>query len=386
MHEIQILGTLTLRSAAHQTSPDDSKGGNSAQIKTAVITKEGRLESGLPFITANSVRGQLRRFAAKRVLNAVLDNGQHVSRDTLLCVLRGATSRTGIGQALTLDQLVKAREHVYAGLFGGGASMLPSDLRFNKDLLPLLRATEHLMPAAFASECNVTFNFTDKEGKYGEKGAVVSRTVEPWMLTKQRILTGRDDLAAGRGLQYLANPAAVFLAHVAEVAKTNREKNESKAAIQDAKDAGEKFAGEQKKSSDLRGFNTFEMLIPGTKLAFDARSEAVTDAQIGMVLLALLDFCRADRLGGQVARGCGSFIPYLSLRVDGKVVLPTMFLGEAPNYQLVPEAAPYVAAAEKAIKATTAADLDAIYPVVAGEPKPRKERAPKAKKDEAAHA
>ena len=374
MHDIQILGTLTLRSAAHQTSPDDSRGNANAQIKTSVVTKDGRLENGLPYITANSVRGQMRRHAGKRVLNAMLDKGQHVGRDTLLCVLRGAPSRTGIGQAMTLDQLALARQHVFAGVFGGGAQMLPSDFRFTKDLLPLLPATEHLMPPALRSECNLTYSFTDADGKHGEKGARVTLPVQPYMLTKQRILTGRDDLAAGRGLQYLANPAEVFLAHVAEVTASNIEKNLRKTEIADTIAAGEKVTTEAKKSKDLRGFNTFEMIVPGVKLAFDTRSYRVNDAQIGMMLLALLDFCRENRIGGQVARGCGSFLPDLSLKVDGTMVANSVLAGEWPHYELAPECAPYVQAAEKVLALVTAAELDAIYPVVAGEPKAKERR------------
>lgn len=375
LHHTKILGMLTLCSSAHQTSPGEGKGNEAVQIKTAIIDKDGAYQNGVPFITANSVRGQMRRFAGNRVLRSVLAKGELVSRDTLLCVLRGAPSRTGIGGTMTLDQISKGRANVFAGLFGGGAAMMPSNFRFTKDLLPMIPATEHLMAPEFSEQCRVRYSYIDKDGKQGKKGERISVDVSPYMLLEQRVLTGRDDLAAGKGLEFLANPEETFMKHVSEVAASNKGKADSKTEIQETKDAGEKYVGEQKKSDDLRGINMFEMIIPGTRLAFDLRSTEVNDAQIGMVLLSILDFCVANRLGGQVARGCGSFAPSLTLHVDGKQVCTSITLGSDGDYSLAPECAPYVAAAEKVIAGITNADLEQLYPVVVGEPKAKGRKA-----------
>ena len=47
----------------------------------------------------------------------------------------------------TYQQMIAAADHIFAGLFGGGAYVYRSTFRFERDLIPAITATSHLLPA-----------------------------------------------------------------------------------------------------------------------------------------------------------------------------------------------------------------------------------------------
>lgn len=352
---VLIRGALTLTGFAHQTAPERDKreGNKSLQMKTSVTTSDGMVGQ-VPFITANSVRGGIRRAAARAVLEALRAKHRQVSRETFLCLVRGSMSRQGLAAGgATFKQQQAGASDPFVGLFGGGPLMFHSRFHMGMDLLPMIQSTRHLMPTDLREEC---VNLT-----YTKNGVVMDGF--PAMLIEDRLIAPRDDFAAGAGADYVENYAEAYAEHIGNVMSERQAKKTQKA---EAKASGQFIAeGDKvKSSSDLSNFAMFEAIVPGTKLAFSARLSDATDAQIGLAIMAIRDWANENSLGGGSSRGLGRFTPALSFIVDGVRKVDRQLLhGEAPWYTLDEACAPYVRAAEEAIADVTPEALAELFPV-----------------------
>jgi CRISPR type IV-associated protein Csf2 len=169
MTDIVIRGTLTTAALTHQTSPS----GKGEQIKTDVLGPDGLIR-GVPYITANSVRGLIRREAGHLVMERLQESQSKIHRNLYLSIMRGSYARTGIdaGGATYIQQLM-ASKHVFGGLFGGGGRMYRSPFRLERDLLPVLESYRGLFPFEQQSK---------------------AANVEHWKLLTKAVLAPRDDL------------------------------------------------------------------------------------------------------------------------------------------------------------------------------------------------
>ena len=122
-----IVGVVTATTHIHQTEPKDSiPAGGNKNINRAIkshVWDENRVRHEVPFVTANSVRGLLRRAAASIVLDRI---NAPVSRQLFQILTTGKSSRDAIGVAPTVAALTEASNSPFAGLFGGGPYMLAS--------------------------------------------------------------------------------------------------------------------------------------------------------------------------------------------------------------------------------------------------------------------
>jgi CRISPR type IV-associated protein Csf2 len=187
-------------------------------------------------------------------------------------------------------------------------------------------------------------------------------------LTTKLILTGKDDLLAGKGQDRVEDYQKSLDDWLAQVVGGRAAKADTKALKAAAKKAGTKVDPEtpEGKSVDLAAFNTLEAMLPGTRLQFWLRfKEKATPAQIGLGLMAVQDWANANVIGGASARGFGRFEARLAL-VDGDAMIaPTIFNpnDHATAYTLSEDVAVYTSAAAKALKKITLADLHTVYPV-----------------------
>lgn len=95
----------------------------------------------------------------------------------------------------------------------------------------------------------------------------------------------------------------------------------------------------------------------------------VTPAQAGLLLQGLNRWVNRNALGGGSARGRGSFIPNLSLSIDGEMVVEHLLVGDAPTVQLVddPRIQQLVEACNaEIISASTPECLASVYPIELG--------------------
>lgn len=349
-----IRGVITLTAAAHQSSPEKD-GNHTPMLSTRVMTDLGPVT--VPIISANSVRALMRRRAADRVWEALRAKKMQIPRDLYLSVARGAYSRTGMkaGEA-TVQELVAARSHVFAGLFGGGARMFASRLRMEADLLPMVAETKELFPLWLQAMCRGTAVLRDDEGRYRGSG-----------LISKALLTGRDDLTAGGGADVIENYEKAYAEFVSNVdAKAARKKAQT-TATKAAKAAGEKLVisdDDRAKSDALATIATMDVLNPGTRLYFGERLPGVTPAQLGLALMALQDWANQNALGGGSVRGRGSFSAALALEHNGSRVTDNLLLGEAPAYRLAddPAISQAVAAAQTALDAIDPQSLGHVFP------------------------
>lgn len=352
---LAIRGVITLVAHAHQTSPDKEKDGETVQMKTSVLTSAGAVE--IPYITANSVRGMVRRAAGDVLMEQLRRDNDQISRNLYLTVMRGAFSRTGLeAGGGSYRQLMAAQSHAFVGLFGGGAYMYTSKLRIERDLMPMIEPISHVFPQQFQGEC---------------------QKVEPWRLLKKILIASRDDFTRLPEGDFIENAEQAYMEHMdAKFAG-----NDAKRAQRAQKAAGESVAGEKATTTDLNGFNLVEAIVPGTRLYFGATATDVTPAQAGLLLEAVRRWANRNAVGGGSARGRGAFTAALSLYINGNRAGEHLLAGDSGEYSLTRVAEPYIEAlrSELAAGAASPAVLSAIYPTdIKMAPDGRKNRASKA--------
>lgn len=325
--QLIIRGVATTTALTHQTAPE-SKG---LQMKTQIQTPNGMLR-GVPYITANSVRGLIRRAAATLVLEQLEKTHGFISKNLYLSIVRGSFGRTAINAGgLTFSQAVKSAQHPFAGLFGGGSFMLRSPWRLERDLIPVITSTAPLLPRSV-------------------QHAALSCT-RPEDLLAFSLMAPRDDFArlpeGARGV--IADIEAAYADHMA-----------NKLAQSAAKKGDDSLS-----KDDLDNFAMTECIVPGVPLYLGMTTQDITPAQTGMLLSGLLIWARKNALGGGSARGHGSFIPNLSLTIDGKKITDDLLTGDAPELLLADckEINDCLKACGDDLEATvSAATLEYVYP------------------------
>lgn len=346
----QIVGILTLTTHAHQSDPGGKEGNYSGTMKTWHFDKELRRRH-IPFITANSVRGLLRRAAAEQVLDTL---NKPVSRALFSILNRGAAGRSDIGADPSVNAMIEGSRNVFAGMFGGGPYMIHSRFSIGP-LIPVISWTQHYLHPALRSSAVPIDNLT-----YKREGEVIDAP-----LTTDIILTGKDDLLMGRGQNHVENYQQSLQNWIEHVQGGRDAKAAAKAAKKDGANKKSEEAPAAVKSSDLQGFNFVEAMLPGTPLQFWLRTkEQTTPAQLGLLLIAVREWANANVVGGMSARGFGRFEAQLALYHGDTEVCSSIFRpgDHATAYRLSPETDQFVQAAEAELKALTIETLEAVYP------------------------
>lgn len=225
----------------------------------------------VPCIPANSIRGQLRRQAARSIMQGLLAKGEQLSIVAYNVLQCGAATGSPDSNPSTVEEAVMADGHPYFGLFGGGPRLIRSNLRVDT----ALAITETSLPYLRA----------------GFEGAVNSG-----QLTSVGWMRRNDD--------------ALQLTDLDMQRKVIREAHEALNEHQDAAMSAKKNADTDATSDSdkvLSRFNALEYVRPGVHFAL--RLDLVgTEVQAGLLLDAVLGFLRANRIGGGGRRGFGRFI------------------------------------------------------------------------------
>ena len=330
--QLLIRGVVTTTSMTHQTFPvnDNSRKGIAQQATTDILA-QNIVVRGVPFISAESVRGLIRRAAGDVVFDILKAKKQKISRNLYLSLVRGAFSRRGLESGgATIDQLIRSYSHTFAGLFGGGAWMLRSAFRMEKDLLPILQSTIDLFPACVRAH---------------------AVDVRPADLLTLKVMAPRDDFARlpRQAQENVENLDAAYTEHMSTKVQQSAAKKEDASESKD----------------DLDNFGMVECIIPGTPLYFGVRGDHLTEAQAGLLVTAVFLWCIRNGLGGGNARGRGTFAPSLSLEIDGKLVTSQLVIGDAPDLKLSddPVVKLLVDAMKAALEVEAASEsLNAVYP------------------------
>lgn len=369
---IEVVGALVLTSPTHQSAllGKNEKGPRRTMTMPVVDAGSEQMRT-VPFITANSVRAKIRRLAAERVFRVFEDRKETMSRDTALVLTRGAVGRADINAHGGADAIVRAAKNVFAGLFGGGPGMVHGRLAV-APLLPLIQWTKALLPPLLQPKVLPESAYVqEREMPDGSTKTAVT-------LLAKMMWTARDPLLDGMGAgvitdyahtiaDWVAQMDAESAEHKAAAVKKKAPKKDVAASTDEEGGATDAPAEDEAlgAKSALKNFGEMWVIPPGMPMQWHmTTSQSATEAQDGLALLALMDFCRRNSVGGNWARGMGRFNAQgLMLVADGDEPVP-VFSG--PDYSLNhahPGIKRRVEAAEAAINALTSAEIDAAFGV-----------------------
>jgi len=275
----------------------------------------------VPVVAANNIAGHLRRHAASLVIDALRARGETVSLPVYSCLQSGAwTGRPG-SEDMTYGEYIKASQHPYLGLFGGGPRMMRKGFK-TRDALPALPWLRE----------SLRRDVVDHAGPAAD--------IPSWNLTKIAFFRRNDDLADLVGItqaqQCVTSFDSVFEAYQQSI-------------------LADKAETQQARTSTFT-FSALEFVIPGVSFdcGFDLRDD-LTDAQVGLFLLSLDRFAERDTLGGAVRNGFGQVV-FDAVELDGEPVFSNGRLNRSN-----PDVQTYIAAWEDAASKMTVAELEYLF-------------------------
>lgn len=356
----RIQGTFRLTSPLHCASPDDTlvkdsklKGSQTPTTQQNIMTRNG--VQRVPYFPGNDLRGRLRRKAAALVLDRITASGGKVTPELYSGLTTGAITSSPDAN-LTVEEALRARRNVYMGLFGGGARLLRSRFQAS-DLIPVLASTIEvgMVPERFGNTDDQ--NFLPISNKTVDTGSE-KVPLQGWQLVQVTNVLRVDDLH--RVLR--PNEVEAYIENAATVVAAIQQKNlEGRKARKDTKAQAEAGAiGKSEVSSKLETGNmmSFQSIMAGTPMhsLFELDND-VTDAHVGLMLLALQALVREQKLGGWCRAGLGRFDANLTLTRDGQAM--PVFASEraGSDAELSAQVTPFVDAAIAELSKLTEAEL-----------------------------
>lgn len=376
----KIEGTINLTSPMHCASIDgssDTTGDNNGTPthKQTILTATGARR--IPYFPGNDLRGRLRRKAAAIVMDHITATGK-VKIDLYAGLMAGAITASPESD-VTVEETLRARDNVYMGLFGGGTRLLRSRYRAC-DMVPIIQDTIDvgIVPKIFGE------NGTP-QGRLAEG---VTGPLTGYHLVNSRTSFRIDDV--GRVMdpsgveKYIENALTTVAEKQAVVLSDRADRKSDKAAAA----AGEIKAADIAGKKDLGNMFTVETIISGTPLhcLIDMMND-VSDAHVGLMLLALQALVREQALGGLIRVGFGRYSADLTLTRNGQKYAVFVEGQNAGDAQLTPEVeTAFCNKAREAIATLTAESMMEFFVARAPtkEEKDAKAKAKKAKKEKAA--
>jgi CRISPR type IV-associated protein Csf2 len=283
--------TLKLTSPLHLAYPGnaekDREGRNvSRTFKKTVLV--GGTPVGVPCVPGNGLRGALRRKAAARLMSHLCEGDQSIPADLYLGLTCGASSGSPDSTPLSVEELLRARQNIYMGVFGGGARLLQSTYRVS-DINPVLKDT---LEAGVVP----TFCADYVQPKARREPGADAQFVRPWELLDLFNPIRKDDVVKVARVAELR--AAVGASAVAEYQATVARLNAERKAESTGKET-------------VANLMQIEALCAGTPMHFriDLRfaPPELTEKYIGMLLLCLSDLFNENALGGWCRAGMGQY-------------------------------------------------------------------------------
>lgn len=371
----RIEGTIRLISPLHCATIDKSSDASDNQNVTN--THKFKLMTStamqmIPYFPANDMRGRLRREAATLILDYITANAKVTPE--LYQGLMGGSVTTSLESDLTIEEALRARDNVYMGLFGGGTRVLRSRYATN-DLIPVLQDTidAGCVPASFG-EAGVL------KGRIGDG---VTGPLTGYHMVEARTSFHIDDVANFTSAEDLEKYIDDAVNSVGRLQVQSLSDGAKRKSDKDAAKAGEIHADDVSKKKTLRNMFAVESIARGTSMYFlTDMTNGVSDAHVGLLLLALQSLVRKQNLGGWIRAGFGRYTADLTLtRNDQKymVFVPGM---NAADAKLTDEVHAFCKPALAAISALTAESMMEFFTVRAPV-KEKKEKTPvkAAKKD-----
>lgn len=241
----------------------------------------------IPAVNGNNWSGRTRRCTADVFLEALRDKGELVNINTYSAIKTGAATGSPDGSPITYDEYVRATNHPFLGLFGGGPRMIKRKAR----TFPLIALCDE-------SRALLMRNRVPYDMLYdGWEQILIAYMPSNPARNLTMIWTYRrnDDLRDLVGISTAADTIENFEAAFAE---------RQAAVIEDFRRGREKGEGGK---TTVFTFQAMEFILPGVAFPFIAVLDDVTDAQAGLWFRGLERFCQNETIGGWSRNGFGVF-------------------------------------------------------------------------------
>lgn len=318
-----------------------------ATMRQNILTDGMRVK--IPYFPANDLRGRLRRKAAALVMEALAAKGDKVPVELYAGLCAGASGAKP-ENSVTIEEIKRASEHVYMGLFGGGTRMLRSRFIVS-DGVPIMNATVKagLVPKGFGPYESRALPLSS--------GSEAVESGDGYKLTEVRHIVRVDDVTRvmrsdelRAHVQDAENAVAQWQANVLQNRSDRKNQDEQKAA-------GEETASIKK--SDLANVVSVQSIIAGTELyvRFDLQ-DTTTPAQRGLLLCALRDLINEQALGGWIRNGFGKFTAeHFTANLEDKAFAPFALDDKTGELKLTDAAGPMLEAMKCELAALTVPSL-----------------------------
>jgi CRISPR type IV-associated protein Csf2 len=302
-----IEGVLTLKTAMYVAEFD--KPGETMQ--KAIITPKGRFY--MPYFPANDLRGRLRRRAATRIFANWKAKGIAISESLYLGLTCGASSGNPENNK-TIEEVIRANQNIYMGVFGGGTRMLRSGYRVQDlDVVSQTCIDAGVVPSRFGDD--LEGGFVPTEYKDGQKLPIH----DGFKLMHTYGVLRVDDIMRAVKIEEIEG---IIEGGAAAVTKYQEaifnERVEGKAAKELAKE-NKNAVVEKVKRSRVENMQSFRAVTPGTPLYLRLdMDDTLTPAQVGLIILCLRDLLEDGTFGGYVRCGLGKMaVREMKMVVDG---------------------------------------------------------------------
>lgn len=251
-----------------------------------------RKQMSVPVIPANNINGHLRRHAAALIFDAMGARGEKVSIGTYSAMTCGAVTGSPDAGMIKFDEYREARQNVFLGLFGGGPRMIRRNVRVH-NIVPITDETIEAGLHSGSSRHPKMDGPVDLAGAARIKDGIRS-IVQNWTFLR------KDDLKSLVDIDRQESVIDDYLNKITEY---------------QAKILEEQTKGKDGDRLSTFTFTAMEFVVPG--IMFPTTFELdVTDAQMGLFLLALDRFAAKDRIGGCTRNGFGQFLFQHMMLVD----------------------------------------------------------------------
>ncbi|MBE7540622.1 MAG: type IV CRISPR-associated protein Csf2 [Rhodocyclaceae bacterium] len=344
MNTNSIEVALSLTAPMHVAYPDNYvKSEGLSKTITQTITV-GDKKMSLPYYPANGFRGGLRRVIADMICDSIAVTEGTISGELYNGLHCGASSSSPDQTAKSIEEIIRARSHVYMGLFGGGARTHES-MYAASDMLPILNATisAGMVPARYRD--GYVSQIVGKDG--------VVRHIEPYELIDARHFVRIDDLYR------VMDPVGINKTVTSPVEAVTS--HQEAIGIHRAQDE-EILKNEGKKHPrDVSQLQSVQTIAAGTPMFFriDMKSDA-TEAQAGALLLGIAGLLTQNNFGCMGRWGFGRVKPLdISMNFGGELT-GGLFENNA-EFSMPENMARYVDQARKEIAAIRTADIAAFF-------------------------
>lgn len=364
-------------------------------IRKAMLDSEGAVFREV-FLTANGLRGRLRRAAAQLVLNRIAESGVNISIEAFRGLICGAATGGLAAAPLDMPTYAKVVDDPYIALFGGGQHTLLSKMAVGDLYLCTQRniaagyVPEYFFSASVESEVvnrqrsfshDTTLALSSPMQNLGDQVVSEFETKQQEWLSS--IATNRQQRAENKMLsdeekeeihqsiktmveselmaQYDAEKAKYDALSQSDKEKEKEPKKPSKSAI----DKAVKQKKDLAKKLDISNMMTYECIAEGSPFVstINAKQGQWSNEMRGIYLLAMLDVIENYNFGIKGATRFGRFVAEL---VDGETKESLIaFAPDLDRYELSETALTYVEAAEAwlndKVDETYVSTLERIY-------------------------